>query len=139
MHPGTMNKRRTGHGYGVHTQRNAINGADPVELISMIFDGIISSIDQAQIHIAKGEQAAKSACIAKALNLITGGLVPNLNLEAGGEVAENMAALYDFCSNHLVIANANDDTNALSTVREIINNLYDPWKGLKARNEQTPS
>lgn len=105
----------------------AISTADPHRLVMMLFDGAIAAISLARIHLEAGNVAEKGSSISKAINLIDDGLKASLDVEAGGELAERLAALYDYMSQRLLFANLKNNLAALDEVSELLGSLREAW------------
>ena len=105
----------------------AVETADPHRLILMLFDGATVAISLARIHMENGQIADKGAAISKAIDLITNGLAASLDKEAGGELAERLAALYEYMAQRLLFANLKNSVAALDEVSELLTGLRDAW------------
>lgn len=105
----------------------AVETADPHRLILMLFDGATVAISLARIHMENGQVADKGAAISKAIDLITNGLAASLDKEAGGELAERLAALYEYMAQRLLFANLKNSVAALDEVSELLSGLRDAW------------
>ncbi len=78
-----------------------VAAASPHKLIAMLFDGAMIAILRAQNHMQAGQIVEKGQAISKAISIIDSGLHASLNLEAGGEVAKNLDALYGYMTQQL--------------------------------------
>lgn len=105
----------------------AVETADPHQLILILFDGALAAISQARIQMENGQIPDKGASISKAINLITNGLKASLNMEAGGELSERLAALYDYMAQRLIMANLKNSVAALDEVRDLLQGLREAW------------
>lgn len=113
----------------------AVETSDPHRLILMLFDGAIAAVSLARIHMAAGEIPQKGAAISKAIDLISNGLLASLDMEAGGELAERLAALYDYMTQRLLFANLKNSLATLDEVMELLTSLREAWAQI-APNEQ---
>jgi flagellar secretion chaperone FliS len=113
--------------YAKVSVESAVATANPHRLILMLFDGATLSISLARIHIENGKIAEKGVAISKAIDLITNGLAASLDKEAGGELAERLAALYDYMAQRLLFANLKNSVSALEEVAELLSSLRDAW------------
>lgn len=111
----------------------AVQVADPHRLILMLFDGTLAAVAIAKIQMEAGDIPAKGASISKAIDLVTNGLQASLAMESGGELAERLAALYEYISQRLLFANLKNNVAALNEVSELLGSLRDAW----AEIEQT--
>jgi len=105
----------------------AVETADPHQLILILFDGALAAIALARIQMENGQIPDKGASISKAINLITNGLKASLNMEAGGELSERLAALYDYMAQRLIMANLKNSVAALDEVRDLLQGLREAW------------
>lgn len=105
---------------GVHT-------ADPHKLILMLFDGAVLCVTTARIHMQSGNIPAKGQQISQAINIIANGLKVSLDMEVGGELAENLGALYDYMVTRLLHANLHNQVPALTEVADLLGELKDAW------------
>lgn len=48
-------------------------------------------------------------------------------MESGGELAERLAALYDYMAQRLLFANLKNSSAALDEVAELLGSLRDAW------------
>lgn len=120
---------------GVETQ---VSSADPHELILMLFDGALLSVNAAAAAIDAKDTQAKIRHITKAIEIISLGLQASLD-SAGGELAERLGALYDYMSLRLTQANAQNSTAPLVEVSGLLRDLRDAWAQIAnaAQTEQT--
>ncbi|MFZ9440765.1 MAG: flagellar export chaperone FliS, partial [Hylemonella sp.] len=72
--------------YGQGSQASRAGVADKVELIQMLFDGLIESMVTAQGHIERGAIEEKNKSLTRA-GRITIGLQSALDMDKGGELA----------------------------------------------------
>jgi len=106
----------------------AVETADPHRLILMLFDGAVAAISIAKFEMEAGEIAKKGASISKAIDIISNGLLASLDINAGGELAERLAALYEYMTQRLLFANLKNNTAALDEVLELLNSLRSAWE-----------
>lgn len=114
----------------------AIETADPHRLVTMLFDGATAAVSLAKIHMQAGDIAEKGTSISKAISLINDGLKASLDIEAGGELAERLAALYDYLVQRLLFANMKNNVAALDEVSELLGSLRDAWSQIAPGSEQ---
>lgn len=98
-------------------------------LVVMLYDGAIKFLRQAVNEINTGNPEAKGTYISKALNIIDE-LNVVLDMEAGGEVAENLRKLYVFMVKHLNEANVKQDSRRIEEVINLLDELNQGWKAI---------
>lgn len=107
-------------------QNNQVTTASPEQLLIMLYDGAIRFVRQAQEAMAAGERTGKLESISKALGIVSE-LANTLNHEIGGEIAENLDALYHFMIRELTQANLKNDPEKLKVVHDLLSGLRETW------------
>ena len=115
---------------GVETR---IAGADPHQLILMLFDGALMAVSSASHQMEIGDTAAKGQSISRAIDIIGNGLKVSLDLEAGGELAQRLFALYDYMCARLLHANSQNDRAALAEVSHLLGELKGAWEEIRQK------
>ncbi len=105
----------------------AVETADPHRLILMLFDGARAAIWMARAHMENKQIAEKGAAISKAIDIVNNGLRASLNIEDGGELAERLAALYEYIGNRLLWANLKNNVAALDEANQLLGELRSAW------------
>lgn len=123
-----MYKRSGTQAYAQVSVESGVMSASPHQLIVMLFDGALSALLRARILINQGNIAGKGQAISKAISIIDNGLRAGLNHEQGGDIADNLAALYDYMKRRLLHANLHNDTAAIEEVTELLENIADAWR-----------
>lgn len=119
--------------YATNDVETGVLTASPQMLIVMLYEGAIKAICTARSDLARGDHAAKGRALSKAIGIIDEGLKGALDVAAGGEIGENLLALYDYMSQALLDANVNNDTAAMDEVAALLRELKGAWE-LVARN-----
>ncbi|MCX8087004.1 MAG: flagellar export chaperone FliS [Rhodocyclaceae bacterium] len=110
---------------GVET---GVMAASPHKLILMLFEGALLSLSVAGEALAQKDVAAKGKAISKAIEILTNGLKASLDFEQGGELAERLAALYDYMTDRLLYANLHNDAAALAEVQGLLKEIKGAWE-----------
>ena len=98
--------------YGDVKHSTGVATANNVELIQMLFDGLIESLSTAKGHIQRGSISEKSKAIARASRIVLG-LQGALDFEKGGDLASNLNELYSYVTRRLIHVNLHNDLKAL--------------------------
>jgi len=101
--------------------------ASPHELVAMLFAGAIKSVAAAKLHMQHKDIAARGKAITNAVAIIDEGLKISLDDKAGGELAQNLRALYEYMCQRLIIANANNEIEPLEEVCRLLSELSGAW------------
>jgi len=119
---------------GVQT---SVMTADPHKLILMLFDGALQAIGTAAVALAAKDIPTKGSSISKAIEIIANGLGVSLDVEAGGKLAEQLAALYEYMIDRLLYANLHNSRPALDEVAGLLRELRDAWNEIGSSVETT--
>ena len=115
---------------GAYTQVYAATGASSASahgLISMLFDGAITSIAEARGAIRSRNVSAKIRAIGRALRIVDEGLCASLNDAEGGVIARDLRSLYGYITVRLAQANLNNDETALEECARLLEPLRSAW------------
>ena len=121
---------------GVETSMHTI---DQHQIIVLLYDGFLREIARARGALARQDVPAKCDAITRALRILEEGLITGLNLVEGGDIAQNLSALYNYCVNQLVLANARNDDALLQEVYGLIDSVAQGWNAIKQQGESTGS
>jgi flagellar protein FliS len=115
--------------YGSVQVATGVATANNVQLIQMLFDGLLESLDVAYGHIQNKAIAEKSNALVRAGRIVVG-LQSALDFERGGEIAHNLNDLYAYVTRRLFHVNAHNDLEALDEVRGLIKDVSSAWENL---------
>lgn len=113
---------------------SSVVAADPHRLVSMLFQGALLAIASAKISMQNKDTPAKGAAISKAISIIGEGLHASLDKKAGGELAEQLASLYDYMVRRLFEANLKNDPAILDEISSLLNELKGAWDSIRGAN-----
>ncbi|MBP2835910.1 MULTISPECIES: flagellar export chaperone FliS [Dickeya] len=123
-----MYRKSASQAYAQVSVESAVMSATPHQLIVMLFDGTKSALVRARILLEQNDVVGKGNALSKAIDIISNGLKLGLDMENGGELAENLADLYDYMVRRLLHANINNDLQAIMEVEALLDNIADAWK-----------
>ena len=115
--------------YGDVKITTGVSGADNIQLIQMLFDGLIESLSTAKGHIENGAIIDKSKAIARAGRIVVG-LQGALDFEKGGDLANNLNELYSYVTRRLFHANAHNDVAVIDEIYGLMREIRDAWEGV---------
>ncbi|MGD9579818.1 MAG: flagellar export chaperone FliS [Vampirovibrionia bacterium] len=104
-----------------------VQTASPEQILIMLYDGAIRFLNQAKIHMQNKDIEQSHTNIIKAQRIITE-FMSSLDMELGGEMAENLFNLYEYLHHRLVQANIKKDVEALDEVLEHLRSLKATWE-----------
>lgn len=119
-------------GYGVNAYASVgletgVLAATPHKLILMLFQGAHVALSSALVHMKNGDITAKGEALSKAIAIINSGLQASLDVEAGGELARQLNALYEYMGRRLLQANLHNNSEYIEEVSRLLGQLSDAW------------
>ena len=118
-------KAMESYGEGNNTSQAMV--ADKVELIQMLFDGLLDSLVTARGHIQRNAIEDKNKSLVRAGRIVIG-LQGALDLEKGGDLARNLHELYSYVTRRLVYVNAHNDLAVLEEVQTLMGEIRQAWR-----------
>lgn len=106
----------------------SVEMASPHQLVTLLFDALQRALGGASLAMSAGDISAKCNHISSAIRILEEGLIAPLDLAKGGELAENLKNLYEYCVRRLVLANAKNDLALLDEVKQLIEPVVSGWK-----------
>ena len=105
-----------------------VHAADPHKLILMLFEGALLALADGKRHMQQRQIAAKGQSLSKAIMIIENGLKASLDVKAGGELGERLAALYDYMCDRLLRANLHNRPELIDEVSRLLSELRGAWE-----------
>ena len=116
--------------YQQNSVRGSVEGADPHQLISMLFDGAIDRINQARGHMTHGNVAAKGRNISGALAIV-GELRDSLDHKVDRNLSERLDSLYQHVTRILLQAQLNNEPAGLDEAISLLTPIRDGWQAIR--------
>ncbi|MCB1646035.1 MAG: flagellar export chaperone FliS [Pseudomonadales bacterium] len=110
--------------------QTSVFDASPHQLITMLFDGLLSRLAMAKGFMSRKDYEGKSHCLGSAITII-GALQDALDLEKGGEVAANLDRLYLYMTRRVFAAGVANDPEILDEVASLVRTIKEGWDGIK--------
>jgi flagellar protein FliS len=120
-------------------RRIAAQTAPPGQLVLMLFDGALHSVERALIGFACNDPGERNQTIHNNLQRaadIVRQLNNSLNLEAGGKLAETLRNLYHYFDRRIVESNLKKQRDGVDEVILHLKELRDAWAVMLASQGQ---
>lgn len=124
----TSLNRNAANAYKQVGVQSVVDGASPHTLIQLLFDALEASLNAAKGAMRRGDVGEKGRQIGKAVRILEEGLKAALNREQGGEIAQNLASLYDYSITQITLANLRNDVSLLETAQNVIAPVAQGWR-----------
>lgn len=107
-------------------KNSQILNASPEQILIMLYDGAIRFCREALMAMEEGDLRKQADKISRAMAIVSE-FSNTLDHQAGGEIAENLDALYAFMNRELVRANLQKDSTGVKTVENLLSGLRETW------------
>jgi flagellar protein FliS len=104
--------------------------ADPLELVHILYEHTLAMVADARRYLAEGKIAARGHSISRAIAAIEE-LERSLDRAAGGPIARNLAALYQYMRSRLLTANIRQEDQPLKEVESLLKTLDEAWSAIR--------
>jgi len=104
-----------------------IETASQGQILLMLYDGAIQRMKQARDALEKENYEVSHSKLVKAQDIVTE-LMATLDMDIGGEIAENLYNLYDYILHNLVQANVQKEADLVAEVIPVMGELYGAWQ-----------
>lgn len=112
-----------------------VETAGQVDLVVMLYQGAVRFIRLGIEAIEQNDQQAAHTHLMRAQDILVE-LLGSLNRDAGGQIAVQLASVYDYCYRRLILANLRKDTAAAREVVAILRDLGTAWQQIAAQQRQ---
>lgn len=109
--------------------KSAVASASPHQLIAMLYDGALTALASAKGCIARKDIENRAKQLNKA-NAIVMGLQDFLDTDKGGEIAENLDALYSYITRGIIEANRDQSAEKIQELIDLLLELKQGWNAM---------
>lgn len=112
-------------------------GKSQLDLIIKVYDGAMTAYKQAGVAFEKEDFSKGREELDKAKKFVTH-LYTTLDMEKGGDIAQQLSQLYAFVVNQTNIIDATKDLKQIDDIIGILDNLRQGWVELKQQGVEKP-
>ena len=112
--------------------------APPGQLVLMLFDGALKSLDCALLGFQLPDFAERNAAVHNNLSRATDiirELNGSLDMEAGGELADTLRNLYGFFERRLTESNFKKNSEGVTEIIPMLKQLRDAWSAMLLKSD----
>ena len=117
--------------YSDYGYNSEIEYAGPHRLIQMLFEGALKRISFAKGAMQRKEIAEKGKFIGQTIGIVSG-LRASLDKDNGGDIANNLEALYEYIGRQLLKANIENSEDILDEVSGLLTDVKMAWDAINA-------
>ncbi len=116
----------------------AIADADPHALVLTVMEATLARLNTARACIEHKETRRKAGLLHSSVILVAE-LRGSLDLDHGGQLAQNLSDLYEYMTRRLIHANLNNDVAAVSEVASLLGEIREAWAAIGPQVRQAPA
>ncbi len=120
--------------YARQYEQTQVTTSSGVQLIVLLYDGAIQSMEIARQEIQVKNIQGKARHLGRAIAII-GELNSVLDLEQGGEIARSLRRLYDYVMMELVEANVHNNAQKLEVSIRCLSTLREAWREVASQQQ----
>ena len=120
----------------MQTYNSVAAGEDltPYQAVELLLDGALESISTALLAQQENNPSQRGEAVGTTLTII-GLLQSSLDKSLGGELAENLDALYDYMTRRLATVSVDKTPHTLEEVQNIVLQLREGWAQIDPAQE----
>jgi len=103
--------------------------ASPHRIVDLLLQGAIDKLARAKCFSLRNNRARLGETISSVLAII-GTLRSGLDHDRGGQISENLLALYDYMETRLLDANFDSDEVIFDEVASLLGQISEGWKSI---------
>jgi flagellar protein FliS len=112
--------------------------ATPHQLISLLYSGAVDRLSSARGALEREDRALQGNLVGRVISIVDA-LAAALDHDVGGDLANNLSALYDYMQRRLLDAAVSSDSEALREVEQLLSTLRDAWNSMPIENRNPVS
>lgn len=103
-----------------------IETASKEKILLMLYEGLIKYVRQARKALENDESQKAHDKLLQSQEIVTE-LISTLDMDVGGEIAEELYSLYDYVLHNLIQANVENDPSRLEDILPVLEELNEAW------------
>lgn len=109
--------------------------ADPHQIITMMYNGLLESLAQAKGAIERRDLENKSRLMTKSTSILQA-LQNSLDSESEPAISKNFHELYDYCIDKIHDANISLDVTSIEQVIQLLSPIRDAWQQMPEESKK---
>lgn len=135
-HASMFGSRNLSNVYRQIDLETGVAGSSAHHLITLLFNGALESMTLANTAMTAKDIPVKCQAITRAIRIVDEGLKASLDLNAGGEIAQNLHDLYTYICLRLSLANSRNDESMIRESIQLLSPIRDAWVSIAPANAE---
>ncbi len=107
--------------------KQSVEGVAQGDLILILYEAGITCLNLAKRKILEQETEGAHNALVRATNVVRE-LMASLNMEKGGEIAQNLLRLYAYINRRIMESNARKETSGIDEALMLFSRLQETWR-----------
>ncbi|HXH59827.1 MAG TPA: flagellar export chaperone FliS [Fimbriimonadaceae bacterium] len=116
-------------------RKSSVSSASPLQLVVLLYDGALRFMEAGKHAMIQRDVYRQNESLTKAQRIVCE-LLSTLDLDKGGEIAQNLASLYTYVYNRLVQANIEDKPELVDEAMAVMSELRESWVELERESRK---
>mgnify|MGYP006281040615 CR=1 FL=1 len=122
--------------YANNDAETGVNALSSGQLIVLIYERVFDNLKLGKHALENGQHGVEA--FTKAHDLIQQGLLACLDYKAGADVAQNLAAIYEWALREIIQARVTHSPEKVTEILDVLTPLYEAWVSLAPREPSLP-
>jgi flagellar protein FliS len=126
-----MMSAKAAKAYASNDVQSGVIESDPIELVVLVYERALDHLKLGKTALEQGEYGID--CFTKANDLIQKGLLACIDYSQGEDIAQNLAAIYEWTLREIIKGRVEKSPEKIQAVIDVLTPLYEGWLELSTK------